>query len=212
EGSANGSSTSCCTTTCTLKAAGTACRPSAGSCDVAETCTGSSGSCPADGFLSSSTVCRAAADECDLAENCPGNGPNCPADAKKASGTACASDGNPCTLDQCNGTNVTCQHPAGNAGTVCRASAGACDVAVTCSGGRMRPGGELPGERTELPRRREDGERHRVHLRRQPLHARPVRRDERDLPAPGGERRDGVPRGGRGVRRGRELHGLEHGL
>ncbi|TMA95809.1 MAG: hypothetical protein E6J70_16495, partial [Deltaproteobacteria bacterium] len=121
EGSANGSSTSCCTTTCTLKAAGTACRPSAGSCDVAETCTGSSGSCPADGFLSSSTVCRAAADECDLAENCPGNGPNCPADAKKASGTACASDGNPCTLDQCNGTNVTCQHPAGNAGTVCRA-------------------------------------------------------------------------------------------
>src|SRR5437762_8353111 len=134
EGSANGSSTSCCTTTCTLKPAGTACRPSAGSCDAAETCTGSSGSCPADGFLSSSTVCRAAAGDCDLAESCPGNGPNCPADAKKTNGTACTSDGNPCTLDQCDGTNVTCQHPAGNAGTVCRASAGTCDVAETCSG------------------------------------------------------------------------------
>src|SRR5207244_4178374 len=89
---------------------------------------------PADGFLSSSTICRAAAGDCDLAESCPGNGPNCPADAKKTNGTACTSDGNPCTLDQCDGTNVTCQHPAGNAGADCRASAGACDVAETSTG------------------------------------------------------------------------------
>ncbi len=134
EGAANGSSTSCCTTTCTLVEAGTVCRPVAGICDVQETCTGSSGSCPADAFVSSSTVCRASAGECDLADNCTGTGPSCPSDTKKSSGTACTSDGNACSLDQCDGTSVTCQHPAGNAGAVCRASAGTCDVAETCTG------------------------------------------------------------------------------
>src|SRR5439155_21118001 len=47
---------------------------------------------------------------------------------------ACADDGNPCTLDQCDGSSDTCQHPAGHAGTVCRAAAGACDAAETCTG------------------------------------------------------------------------------
>ncbi len=41
-------------------------------------------------------------------------------------------DGNPCTLDAC--TAGVCSNVAGNAGTVCRASAGACDVAETCTG------------------------------------------------------------------------------
>src|SRR5439155_8887257 len=103
-------------------------------CDIAETCTGTSTACPADAFQSSATECRGAAGECDLAENCPGNGPSCPADVKKASGTTCTSDGNPCTLDQCDGSSVSCEHPAGNAGTLCRASAGACDVAESCDG------------------------------------------------------------------------------
>src|SRR2546427_7322368 len=43
--------------------------------------------------------------------------------------------------------------------------------------------------RSRMCRRREEDERHGVHLRRQPLYARPVRRHERRLPAPGGERR-----------------------
>ncbi|HVV50676.1 MAG TPA: kelch repeat-containing protein, partial [Polyangia bacterium] len=120
--------------TCTAQPSGTVCRASAGACDVAETCNGSSTSCPADGFASSGTVCRAAADVCDQAETCSGSSATCPADAKKASGTACTDDGNPCTADQCDGTHVACQHPAGNAGAVCRAAAGACDVAETCSG------------------------------------------------------------------------------
>src|SRR5207245_2907221 len=81
-----------------------------------------------------STVCRAGAGECDLAEACTGNGPTCPTDAKQPSGTACIEDGNPCTLDQCDGSAVICQHPAGNAGTVCREAAGACNPAETCSG------------------------------------------------------------------------------
>jgi hypothetical protein len=120
--------------TCTALTSGTVCRASAGSCDVAETCNGTALSCPADGFASSSTVCRAAADVCDAAETCTGTSASCPADAKKASGTACTDDGNPCTLDQCDGTHVACQHPAGNAGVVCRAAADVCDAAETCTG------------------------------------------------------------------------------
>ncbi len=48
-------------------------------------------------------------------------------------GSACPDDLNPCTLDICDATGA-CTHPAGNAGTVCRVSAGQCDVAETCTG------------------------------------------------------------------------------
>src|SRR6266700_8236085 len=97
---------------------------------------GTSGSWSTHVFESSSYVCRAAGGECDVAENCPGTaGGACPADAKKTSGTACTSDGKPCTLDQCDGTNVTCQHPAGNAGATCRAGSGdLCDPDEVCTG------------------------------------------------------------------------------
>src|SRR5262249_34062793 len=45
-------------------------------------------------------------------------------------------DGLVCTTDICtkHGNNVTCDHNPGNAGTVCRAAAGVCDVAETCTG------------------------------------------------------------------------------
>jgi Disintegrin len=65
-GGSNGSATSCCTSTCQFRASGQTCRTSAGVCDVAETCTGSSGSCPADTFVSSTTECRASAGGCDV--------------------------------------------------------------------------------------------------------------------------------------------------
>src|SRR2546422_6447177 len=42
--------------------------------------------------------------------------------SKQPSGTACTPETNPCTLDQCDGSTNTCAHPAGNAGTVCRAA------------------------------------------------------------------------------------------
>src|SRR5439155_1492042 len=102
--------------------------------DPTENCTGASPACPADIFLPSTTVCRSAADECDVAESCTGTAGACPADQKKSSGTGCIDDGNPCTLDQCDGAGDPCQHPAGNAGTVCRTSAGVCDVAESCDG------------------------------------------------------------------------------
>ena len=120
--------------TCTALSNGTSCRSSAGPCDVAEACNGSSLNCPSDAFAPTSTVCRSAADVCDLAENCPGNAAACPADAKKFNGTACTDDNNPCTTDLCNGTSNACQHAAGNAGTQCRIAAGDCDLAATCTG------------------------------------------------------------------------------
>lgn len=45
-------------------------------------------------------------------------------------------DGNPCTVDTCSLSPLgsVCVHTAGNAGTVCRASAGVCDVAEQCDG------------------------------------------------------------------------------
>src|SRR2546422_875767 len=116
--------------------AGAVCRPGSGDvCDPDETCTGSSATCPSDVVRSSAFVCRAAAGECEQVETCPGIGGQAgPADQKKASGTGCTADPNPCTLDECDGTHDTCQHPAGNAGAECRPTAGACDVAESCDG------------------------------------------------------------------------------
>jgi hypothetical protein len=137
EGSANGTFTSCCNSNCTLKSGGTTCRSSGGPCDVAETCTGSSPACPADGFASTSTVCRAAGGVCDLAENCTGSSPGCPFDFKQPNGTECRASAGVCDpAETCNGSSNTC--PANSfspSTTVCRPSAGVCDVAENCTGG-----------------------------------------------------------------------------
>src|SRR6184192_4251903 len=114
--------------------AGAVCRAAAADCDAAETCDGTSTACPADTFLPATTLCRASAGECDPAELCTGSSAACPADAKSAARTACTDDGNPCSRDECDGRGDDCQHPAGNGGAVCRAAAGDCDVAETCTG------------------------------------------------------------------------------
>src|SRR5262249_38596963 len=134
QGVANGSATSCCTSTCQFRASGQQCRGTAGVCDQAETCTGSSATCPTDIFLPSTTSCRSAAGECDPQENCTGSSAACPADQKKPSQTACSDDGNPCSIDVCDGITVNCTHFPGNPGATCRAAAGLCDVAETCTG------------------------------------------------------------------------------
>src|SRR5439155_1378828 len=116
--------------------AGTTCRAAAsGGCDVAETCTGSSSTCPNDAFRSSTFVCRAAANGSDIQEPCPGSSATCPGDTVKASGTACTDDGNVCTTDLCNGTsgNPLCVHNPGNSGTTCRAASNECDNAELCT-------------------------------------------------------------------------------
>ena len=84
--------------------AGTTCRAAAGACDVAETCTGASSSCPADVLTAAGATCRPVAGLCDVPEQCSGASAACPADDFVA------------------------------AGTECRASAGQCDVAESCTG------------------------------------------------------------------------------
>jgi hypothetical protein len=157
---------------------GTVCRSGAGECDVEETCDGLSTTCPTDTFEpsgapctddgevctadqcdgagtcahpagNSGTVCRTDAGECDVEETCDGVSTTCPADAFEPSGTTCADDGEVCTADQCDGAG-TCAHPAGNAGTQCRAVAGSCDLAETCDGASTTcPADTVAGAGTE---------------------------------------------------------------
>src|SRR5947208_1688132 len=164
QGASNGTAGSCCSAACRFVTSGTICRAAANECDVAESCTGSSATCPGDTVKAAGTACtddgnpcttdlcdgtsvtcthpagnagaecRAVAGECDVAETCTGTSTTCPTNAFKVNGTACTDDGNVCTRDICNGTSATCTHPAGNAGTVCRAAAGPCDAAETCTG------------------------------------------------------------------------------
>src|SRR5207249_4622932 len=87
--------------------AGAACRPSAGQCDVAETCTGTSATCPSDVFASDTTSCMRA-----------------------SQGGACDND----AADHCTGTSNTCVDAFQSSTFVCRPAADACDAAETCTG------------------------------------------------------------------------------
>jgi cysteine-rich repeat protein len=161
-GGSNGAGTTCCTASCALVGAGTQCRAPGGVCDVAESCTGASPSCPADAKSSavcrpsggvcdptetcdgvsnvcpadakSVAPCRAAAGVCDVAESCDGVGNACPADAFEPPTTACRPSAGVCDLvDQCPGTGPDCGVDAKST-AVCRPSAGICDVAESCGG------------------------------------------------------------------------------
>src|SRR5947208_264836 len=134
DGANNGTVGSCCTTTCTFKTSGTACTDDGNVCTT-DLCNGSSSVCQhAPG--NSGTTCRGAVNECDLAEACTGSSSTWPADVVKTAGTACTDGGSVCTTDQCNGSVASplCVHSPGNAGTTCRATAGGCDAAETCTG------------------------------------------------------------------------------
>jgi cysteine-rich repeat protein len=100
----------CCSADCkTIAPAGTTCRVTAGSCDVAEVCDGNSGNCPVDKFLGPDTVCRPASGTCDLAELCTGTGPACPDDRVASAGLLCRSLGGPCDQAEfCTGSSKSC--------------------------------------------------------------------------------------------------------
>ncbi|MCZ7685562.1 MAG: hypothetical protein M5U28_45010 [Sandaracinaceae bacterium] len=59
-------------------AASVVCRASAGPCDLEERCTGSSTTCPADGFAGGTVECRPSAGPCDVVEYCAGSSASCP--------------------------------------------------------------------------------------------------------------------------------------
>jgi len=81
QGALNGDPSGCCTAACSYRLAGEECRPAAGDCDLAETCSGAAAACPADVVASAATVCRPAAGDCDLAETCTGSSLACPPDS-----------------------------------------------------------------------------------------------------------------------------------
>jgi hypothetical protein len=122
--------------TCAPRTAGTVCRSAASACDVAESCTGTSTSCPADGFAAAGTVCRPAAGACDAAESCTGTSNSCPVDGFAAAGTVCRPAAGACdAAESCTGTSASCPVDGfAAAGTVCRPATGACDVTESCTG------------------------------------------------------------------------------
>jgi len=79
DGAMNGKTGSCCNTTCGFSPAGSTCRPVAGGCDVAETCSGSSSVCPADSVKPLGTPCGQLFGACDvqLQKSCDGVAATC---------------------------------------------------------------------------------------------------------------------------------------
>ena len=132
QGAANGTAGSCCTSSCTFKSIGTQCRASGGVCDPAESCTGSSATCPAD--AKSTSLCRGTAGVCDVAESCDGVNNDCPADGFASASTECRGAAGVCDVaDFCTGSDASC--PADVKSTLeCRGPAGVCDVAESCDG------------------------------------------------------------------------------
>ena len=78
---------------------GTVCRAAQGSCDQAETCSGTSIQCPADVRKARGAVCRSAVHGCDAEERCDGTIAICPSDASQENGTVCELGS--CQLGQC---------------------------------------------------------------------------------------------------------------
>jgi hypothetical protein len=122
--------------TCGPLRASQVCRPSAGACDVAESCDGTSVACPADVVVPAATTCRPSAGLCDVAETCDGAHAACPADVVAPAATPCRPSTGACDVaETCDGAHAACPADVmAPAATPCRPSAGACDVAESCDG------------------------------------------------------------------------------
>ncbi|HVM95615.1 MAG TPA: lectin-like protein [Candidatus Acidoferrales bacterium] len=117
QGIANGTPGSCCSSACTLQPAGTECRPAAGECDLAETCNGSSPTCPVDNKKALYADCGDQSDtDCHAPDYCDGTG-TCVSN-NFYSGYPCTPDSSDCTDDVCDGAG-SCTHPDLIVGTPC---------------------------------------------------------------------------------------------
>ncbi|HEV7733721.1 MAG TPA: hypothetical protein VGR62_16250 [Candidatus Binatia bacterium] len=145
----------CCNPACSFAAASVTCRPAAGDCDVAETCSGTAATCPSDARRVD--ACRPAIGPCDVVEACDGVTNDCPPDVLVTDGTTCgdgvfcngadvcaagecAHAGDPCAAgsecaDACDEVDASCSRPAGTPctddGSVC--SVDRCDGAGACA-------------------------------------------------------------------------------
>lgn len=120
--------------------AGAECRPRVDACDVPETCDGSGGACPPDGFAVAGTACIGRG-TCDGAGVCV---PFCTDGMPCSTGRACELG----TTDCSSGSPVCVAVGPMATGIVCRASTGECDaeeicdgVAVTCPADAPEPAG-----------------------------------------------------------------------
>ncbi|MBW3020191.1 hypothetical protein KY334_02765, partial [Candidatus Woesearchaeota archaeon] len=91
----------CCDGSCSFRLSTFECRAAAGDCDVAETCTGASATCPIDVFKSSGTVCRSSSESCDPQEVCDGLSISCPSDTNNCGGGGSKKD---CTIETDDGS------------------------------------------------------------------------------------------------------------
>ncbi len=116
------------------------CRPSAGVCDVPESCTGVSAACPADGFTPFPTVCRASAGACDSVEHCTGSDALCPSDSVLPLGTSCRPATGPCdAAEVCDGFGSCPLDAARPDGASCSDGL-VCDGSEVCRGGSCQAG------------------------------------------------------------------------
>ena len=113
--------------------------PDTTTCDLAETCDGSSFTCPADKFKDSTQVCRDAviADDkttCDVPEKCTLGTNACPPDGFMTPGTLCREAAGLCDVSEfcTSDSGKVCPHDDYQPATkVCRPAVVACDL-TTC--------------------------------------------------------------------------------
>jgi cysteine-rich repeat protein len=117
----------CCSPTCTFVAVGTVCRASAGQCDAAETCTGSSGVCPADGFVTNGTTCNDG-NSCTQTDSCQAGA------CTGANPVTCSASDQCHIVGTCNPATGVCSNPAAADGTTCN-DGNSCTQTDTCQTG-----------------------------------------------------------------------------
>jgi MYXO-CTERM domain-containing protein len=123
DGANNGTAGSCCSATCTFRAAAQVCRAAANGCDAAETCTGSSSTCPADAKQPNDTPCNDG--------NPCTTGDVCTAGACGGAPKVCAPQDECHDAGTCDAVSGACSNPAKGNGTPC--SIGTCQSGV-CTG------------------------------------------------------------------------------
>ncbi|MCW5892710.1 MAG: hypothetical protein KIT14_19535 [bacterium] len=134
-GAFNGQPGSCCTTSCQFAPSSTLCRDVAGVCDVADFCSGSSDTCPADIKQPNGAACPSDGNPCSL-DVCDGVNDACQHPAGNAGATCRASGGICDVVEVCDGASTVCPADAVADDTVvCNPGSGdLCDPDEYCDG------------------------------------------------------------------------------